>query len=71
VPVRRTCGECGGRGEIWNDWCVECAGVGDRPAFQTVNLRIPAGVHDGTRLRFRVMAPGIRETVIDARIVIK
>ena len=71
VPVRRTCAECGGRGEIWNDWCVECAGIGDRPAFQTVNLRIPAGVHDGTRLRFRVMAPGIRETVIDARIVIK
>lgn len=71
VPVRRTCAECGGRGEIWSDWCVDCAGIGDRPAFQAVNLRIPAGVHDGTRLRFRVTAPGIRDTLIDARIVIK
>jgi DnaJ-class molecular chaperone len=71
VPVRRTCAECGGRGEIWSDWCVQCAGMGDRPAFQAVNLRIPAGVHDGTRLRFRVTAPEIRETLIDARIVIK
>ena len=71
VPVRRTCAECGGRGEIWSDWCVKCAGMGDRPAFQAVNLRIPPGVHDGTRLRFRVTAPEIRETLIDARIVIK
>jgi hypothetical protein len=71
VPVRRTCAECGGRGEIWNDWCAECAGIGDRPAFQAVHLRVPPGVQDGTRLRFRVAAPGIRETLIDARIVIK
>jgi DnaJ-class molecular chaperone len=71
VPVRRTCAECGGRGEIWSDWCVECAGIGDRPAFLAVNLRVPAGVLEGTRLRFRVTAPGIRETLIDARIVIK
>ena len=49
MPVRRTCAECGGRGETWNDWCVECAGIGDRPAFQAVNLRIPAGVQDGRR----------------------
>ena len=71
VPVRRTCAECGGRGEVWSDWCVECAGIGDLPAFQAVSLRVPAGVQDGTRVRFRVAVPGIRETLIDARIVIK
>lgn len=71
VPVRRTCEPCGGRGEVWSEWCAECAGIGDRPAYQTVNLRIPAGVHEGTRLRFRVAAPGIPETLIDARVVIK
>ena len=71
VPVRRTCAHCGGRGEVWSDWCVDCAGIGDQPAVQTVNLRVPAGVQDGTRLRFRVAAPGIRETLIDAHIVIK
>ena len=71
VPVRRTCAECGGRGEIWSDWCAECAGLGDLPAFQAVNLRVPPGVHDGARIRFRVVVPGIRETLVDARIVIK
>ena len=71
VPVRRTCAECGGRGEVWSDWCGECAGIGDLPAFQAVNLRVPSGVQDGARLRFRVAVPGIRETLIDARIVIK
>ena len=71
VPVRRTCTSCGGRGEIWNDWCADCGGVGDLDARQAVNLRIPAGVRDGSRIRFRVAAPGTRPTLIDARINIK
>ena len=71
IPVRRTCPPCGGRGEVWGDWCAECAGVGDLPAGQAVNLRVPAGVQDGTRVRFRVAAPGMRPAVIVARIVIK
>jgi hypothetical protein len=71
VPVRQTCAECGGRGEVWSDWCAECAGIGDLPGFLAVNLRVPAGVQDGKRVRFRVAAPGIRETLIDARIVIR
>lgn len=68
VPVTRTCAHCGGRGEVWNDWCAECAGRGDLPGRQAVRVRIPAGVHDGTRIRFRVTAPGVRQTLIDARI---
>jgi hypothetical protein len=71
IPVTRTCGRCGGRGEVWNDWCAECAGEGDLPARQPVRVRIPAGVHDGTRLRFRVDAPGIRQALIDARVRIR
>jgi len=71
VPVRRTCAACGGRGEVWNDWCVECGGVGDCDARQAVSLRIPAGVRDGTRIRFRVAAAGTRPTLIDARINIR
>jgi DnaJ domain len=71
VPVRRTCTSCGGRGEIWNEWCAGCAGIGDQPSRQAVNLRIPAGVQHGTRIRFRVAVPGIRPTIVNARIVIK
>ena len=71
VPVRRTCASCGGRGEIWSDWCAACGGVGDLDGRQAVNLRIPAGVRDGTRIRFRVAAPGTRPALIDARINIR
>jgi DnaJ-class molecular chaperone len=56
---------------VWNDWCAECAGAGDRPDLQAVNLRVPAGVRDGTRVRFRVSVPGMRDTLILARIVIR
>ena len=71
IPVTRTCGRCGGRGEVWNDWCADCAGEGGLPARQPVRVRIPAGVHDGTRIRFRVAAPGLRDTLVDARIRIR
>jgi len=71
VPVWQTCAGCGGRGEVWSDWCADCGGVGDLDARQPIRLRIPPGVRDGTRIRFRVAAPGIRHTVIDARINIR
>jgi len=71
VPVSRTCECCGGRGEVWNDWCAACGGAGDLPDRRPVRVRIPAGVHDGSRIRFRVAASGIRPTLIDARIRIQ
>jgi len=71
VPVRKMCPRCGGRGEVWNDWCDACGGGGDVPARHEVHLRIPAGVLDGARVRFRVCAPGVPETMVDARIVIR
>jgi hypothetical protein len=71
VPVRRTCVRCGGRGEVWNEWCVDCGGVGDLDGRQPVNLRVPAGVRDGSRIRFRVAVAGTRPALIDARINIR
>ena len=71
LPVRGVCMQCGGRGEVWNDWCAGCGGVGDRPVRHDIRLRIPAGVQDGTRVRFRVTAPDIPESTIHARIVVR
>jgi len=71
VPVTRTCVRCGGRGEVWNEWCADCAGEGDLAGRQAVRVRIPPGVQDGTRIRFRVTAAGIRHTLVDARLHIQ
>ncbi len=71
VPIRGVCLQCGGRGEVWNEWCVACGGVGDRPLRHDLRLRIPPGVQDGTLLRFRITAPGIPDTTIHARIVVR
>ena len=71
VPVTRTCARCGGRGEVWSEWCVDCAGTGDLTAQQTIRVRIPAGAQEGMRIRFRVAAPAVRPTAIDARIRIR
>ena len=71
VAVRRTCAHCGGRGEVWDGWCSPCGGLGETPSHQAVHLRVPAGVQDGTRIRFRLAAPGVPETLVVATIVIQ
>jgi hypothetical protein len=71
VPVRRVCGGCGGRGEVWDGPCRMCAGVGDIASDHPVHLRVPAGVADGTRIRFRISTSGVAETAVVARIVIR
>jgi hypothetical protein len=71
VPGRRVCAACGGRGEVWDRACLACGGIGDAPSHQAVHLRVPPGVHDGTRIRFRVVAAGVPEASILARIVIR
>ena len=48
APSAAAAAKCGTTG------APECGGVGDLPARQAVRLRIPPGVHDGTRIRFRV-----------------
>jgi DnaJ-class molecular chaperone len=55
---------------VWGGACLTCGGMGDTPSHQAVHLRVPPGVQDGTRIRFRVVAAGVPETSILARIVI-
>jgi molecular chaperone DnaJ len=51
--MQRTCPECGGSGEIIRDKCPDCRGSGRKRGTRTVNLTVPAGVDDGTRLQLR------------------
>ncbi len=46
-----TCRQCGGTGKIITNPCKKCRGTGKVPKKRTVNIKIPAGVHEGQGIR--------------------
>jgi len=46
-----TCPQCGGSGEIITNPCKKCRGTGKIPKKRVVNIKIPAGVHEGQGIR--------------------
>ncbi|MFD7923759.1 molecular chaperone DnaJ [Streptomyces sp. NPDC059740] len=55
------CGDCKGRGLIAENPCEVCKGSGRATSARTMQVRIPAGVSDGQRIRLRGKgAPGER-----------
>jgi molecular chaperone DnaJ len=51
LSVRRTCSQCGGRGQIIRRPCKECKGEGYQRRERRLKVNIPAGVDNGTQLR--------------------
>lgn len=51
LSVRRTCGHCGGSGQIIRTPCSQCRGQGYRQVHRKLKVNIPAGVDNGTRMR--------------------
>lgn len=49
--VERTCPACHGQGQIIPDPCDNCRGSGRVEQRKTLNVNIPRGVDDGTRIR--------------------
>lgn len=49
--IERTCPRCGGAGRIISDPCRACHGQGQVRRERTLQVRIPAGVDDGARIR--------------------
>lgn len=49
--VQQTCPTCHGSGEIISDPCKTCRGQGRVRDEKTLNVKIPAGVDDGDRIR--------------------
>ena len=49
--IERTCPACHGRGEYIEDPCASCNGAGRVTKERTLQVSIPAGVEDGTRIR--------------------
>jgi molecular chaperone DnaJ len=49
--IERACPRCGGAGRLILDPCTECRGHGQVRKERTLQVRIPAGVDDGSRIR--------------------
>jgi molecular chaperone DnaJ len=50
--VARTCGTCGGSGSVIADPCTTCRGETRTTAEIKLNVKVPPGVEDGTRIRY-------------------
>ncbi len=49
--VERTCPRCGGHGQMIAEPCTTCAGHGQVRKNRKLQLKVPAGVDDGSRIR--------------------
>ncbi|MBO1075664.1 molecular chaperone DnaJ [Roseomonas marmotae] len=49
--IERACPTCGGTGRVVKNPCKVCHGAGRVQRERTLNVTIPAGVEDGTRIR--------------------
>lgn len=47
----RTCPNCGGEGRVIRDKCRDCNGSGKQPRDRAIEVKIPAGIHDGQIIR--------------------
>jgi molecular chaperone DnaJ len=47
------CDKCRGRGMVVENPCVTCHGSGRAPSSRTLQVRVPAGVKDGQRIRLK------------------
>jgi molecular chaperone DnaJ len=50
--VARTCGACGGMGSVITDPCTGCRGEGRAATDVKLNVKVPPGVEEGTRIRY-------------------
>jgi molecular chaperone DnaJ len=51
--ISSTCPHCGGHGKVITTPCNNCRGTGKENITKSVQLKIPAGVETGSRLRLR------------------
>jgi hypothetical protein len=71
VPVRATCGTCGGRGETWAEPCTVCVGTGESLILHAIKIPVPPRIADGARLRFRLNASDASSVRVEVRVVIR
>lgn len=56
--ISTPCPRCHGQGQIITHPCPSCHGQGRQEETKTLNIKIPAGISNGSRLRFRGQGEG-------------
>jgi molecular chaperone DnaJ len=56
--IARTCPTCQGTGQVITDPCPKCKGEGRVLRQKSIDAKVPAGVEDGTRIRFAGLGEG-------------
>ncbi len=51
--VAKTCGQCNGEGKINRSPCPDCRGRGRERSMREINVKVPPGVDNGSRLKLR------------------
>jgi len=51
--IAKTCGHCNGQGTIIANPCTACSGAGVKRSTHQLNIKIPGGVDNGSRLKLR------------------
>jgi hypothetical protein len=70
VPVRHTCGDCGGRGETWGEPCGLCLGSGYALVRHQLTVSVPPGVTHGEQFSFSLAHPRGPRTRIELRVAV-
>jgi DnaJ-class molecular chaperone len=70
VRVPRTCGSCGGRGEVWSEHCEHCGGEGQQLHTERLTVAVPRGVSHGDRFSFNVSQSRGPRTRVDVRVAV-
>ncbi len=52
MQTQRVCPDCGGDGQIPHKKCSECSGRGIVKSQEKIKVKIPAGIDDGTTIKF-------------------
>ncbi len=53
LTAREICPACGGTGHGYKVFCNRCGGTGQVSSSKSLTVRIPPGVHDGSRIRLK------------------
>ncbi len=53
LSLSSVCPECHGRGMINRNFCSRCGGTGNIPEEKSLEVKVPAGIYEGNRIRLK------------------